>query len=292
LEKAWAKASGTYDITSGGWMNEALDFLTGAPSASWSNTDATTVNSIGANAWNIVKAGDAANYIMTTDVGGGCGSDSDVNSYHLPCGHAYTLVGASTVVAADGTTHRLLQIRNPWGVDAGYNGTWNDADTTSWTAAAKAQVPGYANNTNDGTFFMEDSDFVKSFESFMITYYTDGWNQSYAEVVNDTNPGTQRSWTFTLARAQDVFVGMNFYDSRMYAANCKASTNGILSVLSSSSYLVNSYVYDWNAFNNFRFQTLAAGTYTINFKPNWNAQDVRDYTIRIYAADKVAITAK
>jgi hypothetical protein len=32
LEKVWSKASGNYDVTSGGWMAEAVDFLTGAPS--------------------------------------------------------------------------------------------------------------------------------------------------------------------------------------------------------------------------------------------------------------------
>lgn len=56
LEKIWAKVSGNYDITTGGWMNEAINFLTGAPSSTWLNSDTTSINSVGVNAWNIVNA--------------------------------------------------------------------------------------------------------------------------------------------------------------------------------------------------------------------------------------------
>ncbi len=264
LEKAWAKVSGTYDITSGGWMNEAVDFLTGAPSNSWTNTDPSTINSIGVNAWNIVQPGMLANYIMTTDVGGAGCDTSDDNAYHLPCGHAYTLLGAYAILDTSGNiAHRLLRIRNPWGVDAGYNGTWNDGDTVSWTAAAQAQVP-FVNNTNDGVFWIEDKDYVQAFNGFMISYYHDGWAHSYVEVLNDT-AAPQRTFTFTLTTAQEIYVGMEFYDSRMYALNCKPSTTGIMYLLSGSSELGGTYTYDWNDFNYFHFTTLAAGTYTVLF---------------------------
>jgi hypothetical protein len=81
-------------------------------------------------------------------------------------------------------------MRNPWGIDAGYDGNWNDQDTTHWTAAAKAQVP-YANNTNDGLFFIEDKDFVVAFQTFTISYQHDGWNNNILEVLSDTT-GAQR----------------------------------------------------------------------------------------------------
>ena len=168
LEKAWAKVNGNYDITAGGWMNEAVGFLTGVPTLSWSNTDAKTVNSVGVNAWNLVQKADAVNFIMTATVGNACGSDSSYSAYHLPCGHAYTLLGAYAIKNSAGTvTNRLLQIRNPWGSDAGYNGTWNDGDATSWSAAAKSQVP-FTSNINDGVFWVEDKDFVKAFDGFSI----------------------------------------------------------------------------------------------------------------------------
>ena len=96
-------------------------------------------------------------------------------------------------------------MRNPWGFDAGYDGNWNDGDTVRWTAANKAQVP-YVNNVEDGLFFIEDVDFVQSYEKFTISYLHDNWNNNILEVINDT-AGAQRKFSFTLARAQEVFVG-------------------------------------------------------------------------------------
>ena len=57
LEKAWAKVSGNYDIISGGWMQEAVGFLTGAPSTQY-NTNIAPISGNALNAWNIINAFD------------------------------------------------------------------------------------------------------------------------------------------------------------------------------------------------------------------------------------------
>lgn len=54
LEKAWAKVNGNYDVTTAGWMAEAVGFLTGTPSLEWKNTDPATINFTGVNAYNII----------------------------------------------------------------------------------------------------------------------------------------------------------------------------------------------------------------------------------------------
>ena len=54
LEKAWAKVNGNYDVTTAGYMNEAVGFLTGTPCLGWSNSDASTINGDGPTAWNII----------------------------------------------------------------------------------------------------------------------------------------------------------------------------------------------------------------------------------------------
>ena len=118
-------------------MNEAINFLTGAPSATYINSDTTTINSIGVNAWTLINATASSKFILTAVIGAtGCDSASN-DKYHLPCNHAYSIIGAYAITNSAGTiTNRLLSVRNPWGVDAGYNGTWNDQDTNSWTSAA------------------------------------------------------------------------------------------------------------------------------------------------------------
>ena len=102
---------------------------------------------------------------MTT----GASSDhcvGELSAVSTICGHMYSLLGAYAIRDSSGSIiHQLLQVRNPWSYDTGYNGTWNDNDAISWTAANKAQVP-YVNNTMDGDIFIEASDYVKYFPWF------------------------------------------------------------------------------------------------------------------------------
>lgn len=58
LEKAWAKVNGNYDSIAAGHMVEAMNFLTGAPSIDYTNTDPSTINSIGQKAWDIINDAD------------------------------------------------------------------------------------------------------------------------------------------------------------------------------------------------------------------------------------------
>jgi hypothetical protein len=69
LEKVWSKATGNYDVTNFGWTHEAVDFLTGAPSITYRNDDAATINKNGTTAWNIINTADASQQIMTAAVG-------------------------------------------------------------------------------------------------------------------------------------------------------------------------------------------------------------------------------
>lgn len=106
-------------------------------------------------------------------------------------------------------------MRNPWGTDT-FNGPWSDSDSR-WTAAYKAQVP--YSNSNDGFFFIEASDFVNGFSYFQVNFFSDNWNVNYYERKNDD--GSWKTYTFTLARAQTVFIGGDFYNPRMYASGCR-----------------------------------------------------------------------
>lgn len=56
--------------------------------------------------------------------------------YELAGDHAYSVMDTYEIIGSDGeVSARLLQIRNPWGMDY-YSGPWN-ADDDLWTAAAK-----------------------------------------------------------------------------------------------------------------------------------------------------------
>jgi hypothetical protein len=51
-------------------------------------------------------------------------------------------------------------------------------------------------NSNDGAFFVEDTDFKKAFNYYQITHIHDDWMHSYYEVINDD--GTKKTFNFNL----------------------------------------------------------------------------------------------
>ena len=104
-----------------------------------------------ATAWSQISSAISSNFLV--------GCDTNYNSmYNLPGSHAYTVMGVYSLKDPSGNVvQRLYRVRNPWGTDV-YNGPWSD-ESSQWTAAYKNQVP-YAMNTNDGAFFIADTDFV------------------------------------------------------------------------------------------------------------------------------------
>ena len=99
LEKVWAKITGSYDRTDGGWTWEGIELLTDAPSTDYSYTDS-NINNDPSNAWNIIYQADTKNKVMTALTGSG--SDTTDNSYNLPNGHAYSLLGAYAIKDTNG----------------------------------------------------------------------------------------------------------------------------------------------------------------------------------------------
>lgn len=98
LEKVWAKINGNYEFIIAGQGLEAFDVLGGCPSSYFHTNDASTINSIGANAYRIIDNGNQRNYMMTA---GCCHKTSDFAAVDLFPGHAYTALGAVTVTQND-----------------------------------------------------------------------------------------------------------------------------------------------------------------------------------------------
>ena len=82
----------------------------------------------------------------------------------------------------------------------------------------------------------------------------------------------------------------DFYDSRMYAPGCKSSSNyarGTMRLYRGNTYVDSVSFTDQMGFGFIRQQNLAAGSYKITFQASWSTIDVKDYTISIYAKDKI-----
>jgi hypothetical protein len=129
LEKAFAKVSGNFEVIEGGWMSEALAFLSGAPSKTYSigSMSMTTV-------WSTISDADTKKHIITAGTASDPSGHSAINQYGLAKNHAYTVIGVNTLTLSDGSTLQMMKMRNPWGEDGQYNGTFNDLSSI-WNTA-------------------------------------------------------------------------------------------------------------------------------------------------------------
>ena len=55
--------------------------------------------------------------MITTGSYTGTGSDQDTNDLGIPNNHAFSIFRALTVTDASNVEHRLLEMRNPWGIE-------------------------------------------------------------------------------------------------------------------------------------------------------------------------------
>lgn len=117
---------------------------------------------------------------MTAAVGSAAaGENATYTKLGLVRNHLYTLLGAYTLRNSAGSiVDYVYQIRNPWGVDDAFNGTWRDSSSL-WldtTNNYKAQVP-YV-NANDGAFFVNFQEFYDNFNSFSISYFYENYQHT------------------------------------------------------------------------------------------------------------------
>ncbi|KAL4468366.1 hypothetical protein ABPG72_012260 [Tetrahymena utriculariae] len=156
LEKAYAKAYGSYYKIEGGNPAVALRDLTGAP---YVNFDEKNPDSM----FNFLEEHDKAGrgdiltcYTPSTEIRE---AQLDVGLYS---GHAYSILDVRRIKTQDGQEHRILQIRNPWGKGE-WKGDWSDNDTKLWNDFTMSQVPTFKRE-EDGSFWMNIQDFCKYFE--------------------------------------------------------------------------------------------------------------------------------
>ena len=195
-EKAWAKLFGDYIATERGFMDEALEFLTGAP-CSRTLTKEKTVDEI----WDIISTFDKRDYIIA-----GSTMPDVPKDLGLVPGHAYSLISAHQL-----GSYRVFKLRNPWGRFE-WNGAFSD-NSELWTEEFKKQV-GFT-KADDGVFFMTVEDFKKCFEFFSYAYYHDDYHRNYYPVSQPK--GHAHYFTFELDKPTEVF----FYLTQKNKRFCK-----------------------------------------------------------------------
>lgn len=104
------------------------------------------------------------------------------------------MIGAKIVTDANLDEHRLIKVRNPYGMKE-WTGDWSDK-SSKWTVKTREQVNG--EDREDGCFFISFADFIKFFTRTTICYYVDGYEDNY--ITDQHELGSWAMAKFTIER--------------------------------------------------------------------------------------------
>eukprot|EP00347_Sterkiella_histriomuscorum_P009273 403341839 len=287
LEKVWAKVMGNFEVIEGGWSEEVMQFLTGAPTLTYVKdyNGFTSADDV----WNVISNSDNARYIIMAGTPGQ-GNDQDILSNGLAKSHAYTLLEAYILKEQNGTIKaRLFKMRNPWGKDGKYKGQYNDNDPI-WTQGNYASQVGFQ-KADDGLFFITAEEFYDSFDAYSIAFYSDSYQISANTVYGDNGKGYK--FDFSLPSDAEGYMGIDYYSSRMYPPGCKTkNTMGQMIISYNGSMILNSRMDtqddDYYSFLKAKWR---AGKYTVFYRTTqWDKNDVKDFGFRTYFPWKLNIS--
>ena len=185
IEKAFAKAYGSYTIMESGSNAIGVCNLTGKPYtaylAYYNPERMRGANALWAKLASVDKARNAMgvsfvpqprepNYAaLDVDPASGYWVVRDHKPHNIVSGHAYSVLSVHEVVEA-GVRTRLVRIRNPWGRRGEWLGDWSDK-SSKWTARLKQQVPFSELGDEDGVFFMSIEDLARNVECIGVCAY-------------------------------------------------------------------------------------------------------------------------
>lgn len=153
IEKGFAKACGSYEITRGGEAAEALEMLTGWPCNLFVHG---SPNFNPEEMWATLCSARDAGFLMTC-------STKEVQDQSLESHHVYSLMDIIEIIRNDGrgkNPTRLVKIRNPHRKSK-WKGDWAD-DSSLWTPELR-QLLRCPEGGLPQVFFMSFQDFIQEF---------------------------------------------------------------------------------------------------------------------------------
>lgn len=178
LEKAYAKAHGSYRAISGGEIAEALLDLSGCPTES---VDFDEHGFDPQELWRRLLSFKAASFPMGCATAG----NPELREVGLCGNHAYSILDIREIYderfvgrplgyggAQEDGLVRLLRIRNPHGVGE-WTGEWSDK-SAEWTGQLATQLA--RTGVDDGTFWMDYTHFLMAFQVVDVCMAHRGWH--------------------------------------------------------------------------------------------------------------------
>ncbi|GFY57902.1 calpain-A [Trichonephila inaurata madagascariensis] len=149
LEKAYAKLHGSYEALEGDLTEMCKKIAT--------HTDKFAS-----------ETSNPSNLTLLLRKGGDWQMANAADPNGLVSGHAYTVTAVAKVPMKEGNKVNLVRIRNPWGNDVEWNGSWNDNDSRWSEVDLHTKHELEWRRRDDGEFWMEYKDFCREFEEVTI----------------------------------------------------------------------------------------------------------------------------
>ena len=214
VEKAYAKAYGSYSSISGGEVAEALFDLTGCPVETVELCGLLENPEIADFLWTRLLSFKESKFLI------GCGTNFSANE-GVAAFHAYSVLDvielhnvvvgkqrtlrqcfAETRLNEERQTVRLLKIRNPWGKFE-WKGKWSSL-CENWTTSLSQKLG--RTEKNDGVFFIEYTDFLQKFSVLDICKTHEGFFEQSHSVITESAHSTvfdlrvlDHTWLYLIA---------------------------------------------------------------------------------------------
>jgi len=161
IEKAYAKLHGSYEAIEGGQTMDALVDLTGGLA------ERHEIKGVDPSIYKLILTANKAGSFIACSRKGDWKSSNQADANGLVAGHAYTVTDAVKVRHKMGT-EKLLRIRNPWGNETEWKGSWSDNDENWNLLDEEAKRKISFMSKADGEFWMSYRDFCKQFQEITI----------------------------------------------------------------------------------------------------------------------------
>ena len=276
LEKAYAKAYGSYWETVGGDPVHALRDLSGAPYdrvEDFSNLEA---------AWQKMYDANVKHYILT------CFTKSSDISEEKMCtglvtGHAYSILDVREIINAKGEPARVIKIRNPWGKFE-WNGDYSD-NSPLWTPEQRQELD--IKIADDGLFWMKLEDFIQYFQGVGILEIIPGY-LSNAVLVENQDLAIVR---MQVSESSYITIGIDQIDTRIindpdYSYSYFRVTIGKLNGKQGIQFVDSILSPERNIFLDNKY---GPGEYIILIEPYWSTDVVRRFNVSTYSDNEVEL---